>query len=88
MTTSDAADGGAAASDASDHADRVTNLEVRLAFLEHTLTQLDDVVRETADENVRLRRMMTELRQRVEQAADPGAADGTTDLEYERPPHY
>jgi len=88
MTTPDAPAAGAAASDAPDTADRVTDLEIRLAFLEHTLSQLDEVVRETADENARMRRLMTELRQRVEQAADPGAAEGSTDLEYERPPHY
>lgn len=74
--------------DSPDTVNRVTDLEVRLAFLEHTISQLDDVVRETADEVARMRRMMTELRQRVEQSTDPGSADAPTDLEYERPPHY
>lgn len=61
--------------------DRVIEVEIRLAYLEHELRELDGVVRETRDLLDRLRREVGELRDRVEPAA-------SRDPDDEVPPHY
>lgn len=66
--------------------DRITDLEVRMAFLERALQELDDVVREVADELVSTRRALKDLRDQVN-SADEGTTEPTSLLE-ERPPHY
>lgn len=77
---------------APDLADRVTDLEVRLAFLERTLSDLDEVVRETADGIVRVRATLDDLRAQVQAAGQPGEAatgdEAPGGLLYEKPPHY
>ncbi len=65
---------------------RIDDLEVKIAFLEHTLSQLDDVVRELADENRLLKREIIELRQRMMAGGNPG--DEMDPERYQVPPHY
>lgn len=65
---------------------RLEDMEVKIAFLEHTLSELDGVVRELADDNTRLKREVLELRERMQAAMGNGEA---MDPErYQVPPHY
>lgn len=72
--------------------DRVTDLEVRMAFLERTLSDLDEVVRQTADEVVHVRTLLEQLREQVQSGAAAGEAasgdEAPSGLLYEKPPHY
>jgi len=65
---------------------RLEDLEVKLAFFEHALSQLDEVVRELADDNARLKREVTELRGRVTAAV--GSGPDMDPAQYQVPPHY
>ena len=65
---------------------RVSELEIRLSFLEQTLAELDGVVRLVADEMVRVRESLKELEGKVDAADTP--ATGKDALLYEKPPHY
>lgn len=62
-------------------AERIEELEVKVAYLERTLTDLDEIVREFADRVVTLEREVRLLRQSAEN--DALAGDGV-----EKPPHY
>lgn len=66
---------------------RVTDLEIRLAFMERTLEDLDGVVQQVAGQVERMRAALEELEGKVEAAASP-APNGEEALLYERPPHY
>lgn len=58
---------------------RMEAVEVKAAFLEHTVAELDEVIRELFDRIGRLERDVTELREeRMEMGDRPG----------ETPPHY
>lgn len=59
---------------------RIVDLEVRAAFQEKLIAQLDEVLREFADRVERLEAQLVELKQSVD-APEVGPAD-------ERPPHY
>ena len=59
---------------------RVHDLEVRLAYQEHTMAQLDDVVRGFALRVERLERQLDELKDSMG-SLEVGAGD-------EKPPHY
>lgn len=69
---------------------RVTDLEIRLAFLEDSLNTLDQVVRDLGDSIDAIRREMSDLRE----AQIAQAHDGTQTLSNnerllnEKPPHY
>lgn len=65
---------------------RMEDLEVKLAFLEHALAQLDGVVRELADDNVRLKREVADLRERLNTAV--GSGPQMDPAQYQVPPHY
>lgn len=72
-----------------DHEARIEELEVRLSFMERTLTELDEVVRQQADEIVRLRTAVREVEERAGSAVIEGqSSDGLQRLLDERPPHY
>lgn len=60
--------------------DRITDLEIKIAFQEHALRELDDVVRGLMDRVDELQNLLSEVR-----AEQRGAM---TPLENERPPHY
>ena len=62
---------------------RLDDLEVRYAFLEETLRQVDDVVREQANEIERLKHELKTVR---EQLKDTLGADAPP--EEQVPPHY
>ncbi len=61
-------------------------IEVKLAWLERYVVELDGVVRGLADEVVTLRAELAELR--AARAAGGEEPDDGTDLVYEKPPHY
>ncbi|HCH62992.1 MAG: SlyX protein [Deltaproteobacteria bacterium] len=65
---------------------RLEDMEVKIAFLENALSQLDEVVRELADDNVRLKREVAELRERMQAAM--GAGEAMDPERYQVPPHY
>lgn len=67
---------------------RLVDLEVRLSFMERTLSELDDVVRQVADDMDNLRRAVTELKDRVDTGTPTDGDQGSADLQYEKPPHY
>jgi SlyX protein len=58
----------------------IEDLEVKIAFLEHTVAELDGVVRETRDELDRLRRDIVTLQEQTT-AMMPATEDT-------KPPHY
>jgi uncharacterized coiled-coil protein SlyX len=69
--------------------DRVVELEVRVAFQEKLLGDLDDVLRALRDELDALRAAHLDLLERL----DPSRADGGTespafDVLAEKPPHW
>lgn len=65
---------------------RLEDVEVKVAFLENTLSQLDEVIRELADDNARMSREIQELRERLQAGLSAG---GDLDPEaYQVPPHY
>ena len=61
---------------------RVEALEVKAAFLEHTLAELDDLVRQTLDQLVEIRRELGTLRAEVKQG------DAEAGEKHEPPPHH
>mgnify|MGYP000385925135 CR=1 FL=1 len=63
---------------------RLEAMEVKLAYLEHALAQLDEVVRELADDNLRLKREVVELRERLASGSGPEMDPDR----YQVPPHY
>ncbi len=62
-------------------------IEEKLAWLEKYVSELDGVVRGLADEVVKLRAELAELRTaRAEEGGEESDDDGG--LRYEKPPHY
>ena len=61
--------------------ERIVDLEIRFAYLERHLTELDAVVRDLAGE---IRRLHAE----VEMLRDGSPNESPSGLEGERPPHY
>ena len=64
---------------------RVEELEVKVAYLERNLAELDEVVREMADHNARLVREVKQLAERVAASSQGGDVDPER---YQVPPHY
>ena len=65
-----------------DLAKRLEDLEVRYAFLEETLRQVDDVVRDQATDIERLKQLKT-VREQLKETLGPDAPP-----EEQVPPHY
>ena len=65
---------------------RLEDMEVKMAFLEHSLSQLDEIVRELSDDNLRLKRGVAELRERLQAAM--GSGEAMDPERYQVPPHY
>jgi uncharacterized coiled-coil protein SlyX len=63
---------------------RLEELEIRHAFQEERVTQLDEVVREQADKIVDLQRDLASLKSQVQE----GGTEEASSLEDEVPPHY
>lgn len=63
---------------------RLTDVEIRIAFLERSLSQLDDVVRGLADQMDLLRRELRELRETLGTEQVTFRASALDDV----PPHY
>lgn len=59
---------------------RTEELEIKVAYLEKSLLELDDVVREMADKIAGLEREVAEIRDE--------SMPTSNDLEAEKPPHY
>jgi uncharacterized coiled-coil protein SlyX len=66
--------------------ERVDDIEARMAFLERTVQELDDVVREAFDEIARLKGEVNKLSDRLEQGPELGVHVGSPQDEV--PPHY
>ena len=64
---------------------RITDLEVKLAFSEDLLDQLNQTVYRQQQAIERLARLVADLR---DQAAAQGVARALGDLRDEQPPHY
>jgi uncharacterized coiled-coil protein SlyX len=64
---------------------RLEDLEVRYAYLERLIADLDSVVRQTADEMAGVKSVVRTLKERAE-AEDSLVEKGTP--QQERPPHY
>lgn len=62
-------------------ASRIIELEIKVAYQEHTIAALDEVVRTFADQVERLTAEVTRLRQSVEEDVEIGPPD-------DPPPHY
>jgi uncharacterized coiled-coil protein SlyX len=62
--------------------ERVMNLEVKLAFQEHQIGELNEVIREMADAIEELKRDLGSIIQTVNSQQELG------DQKNERPPHY
>jgi uncharacterized coiled-coil protein SlyX len=62
-------------------ADRLLDVEIKIAFLERHLAELDDVVRRLVDELATTRRELGEVRDAQSPPEKPS-------LESEKPPHY
>ncbi len=59
---------------------RLEELEVKVAFQEHTISQLDEVIRDIRDEMDRLRLELSQLHEHVLANDEPHVV--------EKPPHY
>lgn len=59
----------------------IHELEVKIAFLEHHVHELDAIIRTLSDDMARLRAELAELR-------DGATAGERGPLESEKPPHY
>ena len=69
--------------------DRITDLEIRLAFLEDSLTTLDQVVRNLGDSIDVIRREMSDLREaQLAQAHDGTSLSTNERMLNDKPPHY
>lgn len=65
---------------------RIIELETRLAYQEHTLTELNDVLTDQQQQLTRLQGALVTLTSRLEAMADDIPGGGTPPGE--RPPHY
>ena len=65
-------------------AKRIEDLEVRIAFIEKNILDLDEVVRTMANQLEQMRAELTRLRE----AAQDGTLTVRGDPHDERPPHY
>ncbi|MGB5345184.1 MAG: SlyX family protein [Woeseia sp.] len=65
---------------------RIIELETRLAYQEHTLIELNDVVTDQQQQLTRMQRALVTLTSRLEAMADDMPGAGTP--QNERPPHY
>lgn len=64
--------------------DRIMNLEIKLAFVEKLVGDLDDVIREMAGQLEHVRGELETLRERVNDEGDQTANPSAIEL----PPHY
>lgn len=64
---------------------RFENLEVRLAYQDQMLAELNDVVTDQQARIMQLEELVEALRERILAIGENNAADGDSD---EKPPHY
>ena len=64
--------------------ERVTNLEIKLSYQEHTIETLNQVVLDQAAQIEALARRLDEALERQASEAEPGPGDPLDEL----PPHY
>lgn len=70
--------------------DRVTDLEIRMAFLEDTVRTLDQVIQDMGTALDATRRELKDLRdaQGAQAEAGKGSLSSTERMLQEKPPHY
>ena len=66
-------------------AERFLDLEVRIAYLEHSIAELDKVLCKATDELAQMRTVVTALQQAARQGSNESQR---ASLEDEVPPHY
>lgn len=62
---------------------RLIELESKIAFLEHTIDELNEVLLEVRAQVDRIEQTLSQTREQLEQQAAGGA-----DLPFQKPPHY
>ena len=67
----------------SDHADQILDLEIKLAFQERLIRELDAHVRELGDRVIKTERELGELKQTIRSGGEPPLG-----AQSEKPPHY
>jgi SlyX protein len=65
--------------------DRLTEIEIKIAHVEDSITQLSDVLYEQRGLLDQLQQGLHQLREKV---AVDGGGGGSTDSQDEKPPHY
>ncbi len=65
--------------------ERIIELETRLSFVEHHISELSDVIAQQAQQLERLQQINEKLVERVRVLAESGKARSGVD---EKPPHY
>jgi SlyX protein len=68
------------------HSDDRVELESKIAFLERTVDDLNDVILEQGKSLEELGRRLAKLEGRIDPGGDSESGDG--DLDAQRPPHY
>lgn len=66
--------------------ERLTNLEIKIAFVENHVAELDELVRGVHTTLERLQQDLTRIAEMV--ANQPEAGEGATTMLDEKPPHY
>ncbi len=64
---------------------RITELETKIAYQEHTLQELNDIVYRQQQQIDKVEIMCQHLMDRIQTLSDPGSGEQPTN---ERPPHY
>ena len=70
----------------------IEDLQIKIAYLESLHEELNQVVVKLQDENMHFKKELREIKQHMQNSADPGASTGEKSLfeqlADEKPPHY
>lgn len=70
----------------------IEDLQIKVAYLESLHEELNQVVVKLQDENMHFKKALREIKQHMQNSADPGASMGEKSLfeqlADEKPPHY
>jgi uncharacterized coiled-coil protein SlyX len=72
--------------------EEIENLQIKVAYLESLHEELNEVVVKLQDENMRFKKELREIKEHMQNSADPGANATEKSLfeqlADEKPPHY